>query len=131
MLKTVPFLETLRSIPQNQKMNQAMMMMIKTVKTRIFQKMDKHLRSLTTLIVAVIAVLAVQQIQTRILVATKTLTMIILQALILLIMATPMKIQTTIPLILLSGNISILDAIHMVLTGPTTTSPSQIKSQLS
>ena len=131
MLKTVPFLETLRSIPQNQKMNQAMMMMIKTVKTRIFQKMDKHLRSLTTLIVAVIAVLAVQQIQTRILVATKTLTMIILQALILLIMATPMKIQTTIPLILLSGNISILDAIHMVLTGPTTASPSQIKSQLS
>ena len=91
MLKTVPFLETLRSIPQNQKMNQAMMMMIKTVKTRIFQKMDKHLRSLTTLIVAVIVVLAVQQIQTRILVATKTLTMIILLALILLIMATPMK----------------------------------------
>ena len=72
-------------------MNQAMMMMIKTVKTRIIHKMDKHLLSLATLIVAVIAVLAVQQIQTRIMVATRTLTMIILQALIQMIMATPMK----------------------------------------
>ena len=131
MLKTVPFLETLRSISQNQKMNQAMMMMIKTVKTRILHKMDEHLRSLTTLIVAVTAVLAVQEIQTRILAETKTLTMIILQALILMIMATPMKTKMTKLLIPLSGNISIQDAIHMVLTGTTTSSPSQIQSQLS
>jgi len=96
MLKTVPFLETLRSISQNPKMNLAMMMMmIKTVKTRILHKMGEHLRSLTTLIVAVIAVLAVQEIQTRILVETKTLTMIILQALVLMIMATPMKTKMT------------------------------------
>ena len=111
-------------------MNQAMMM-IKTVKTRIIHKMDKHLRSLTTLIVAVTAALAVQQIQTRILAATKTLTMIILQALVLLIMATPMKTKVTILLIHQSGNISIQVAIHMVLTGTTTISPSQIQSQLS